>query len=104
MDLNLITSMKINITQRAMEFLEKANKHELYIEHMVITQCCIPLATPPTVRKGSPRKPENYYVFNVDGITVYYDRNLITKSEVTIDAQGVGFVKGLFVSDWVIKY
>ena len=72
MDLNLKTSMKINITQKAMEFLLKANKHELYIERLVVTQCCIPLATPPTVRKGCPSKPENFYVFDVDGITVYY--------------------------------
>lgn len=106
MDLNLKTnmSMKINITQKAMDFLQKANKQDLYIERLVVTQCCIPLATPPTVRKGSPRKPDDFYAINVDGITVYYDRNLITKSVVTIDAQGVGFIKGLFVSDWVIKY
>jgi len=104
MDLNLKTSMKINITQKAIEFLQKANKHEFYIENIVVTQCCIPLATPPTVRKGAPRKPENFHVFDVNGITVYYDRNLINKSEITIDAQGVGFIKGLFVSDWVIKY
>jgi hypothetical protein len=96
--------MKINITPKAIEFLQKANKHELYIENLVVTQCCIPLATPPTVRKGSPRKPENFFVYDVDGITVYYDRNLIRKTEITVDAQGLWFSKGLLVTDWVIKY
>lgn len=104
MDLDLITSMKINITQKAMEFLQKANKQEFYIERLVVTQCCIPLATPPTVRKGGPRRPDNFYVFDVDGITVYYDRNLIQKREITIDVQGLGLSKGLHVTDWVIKY
>ena len=104
MDLNLMARMKINITKKALEFLRKANKQEFYIERLVVTQCCIPISTPPTVRKGDPRKPENFYVFNVDGITVYYDRNLIQKTEITIDAQGTGFTKGLLVTDWVIKY
>jgi len=104
MDLNLKQNMKINITQKAMESLQKANKHEFYIEHIDVAQCCIPLATPPTVRKGSPRKPEDFFVFDVDGITVYYDRNLIRKKEITVDAQGLWFSKGLVVSDWVIKY
>ncbi|ODA42287.1 CC/Se motif family (seleno)protein [Desulfosporosinus sp. BG] len=106
MDLNHTTStkMKINITQKALELLQKAKKIELYIERFVVTDCCVPLSTPPAVRKGRPLKPENFYAFEVDGITVYYDRNLISKSEVTIDAQGFGFIKGLIVTDWVIKY
>ena len=103
-DLNLITSMKINLTQKAMEFLDKANKHELYIENIDVVQCCIPLASPPIVRKGSPCKPEDFVVFNVDEITVYYDRDLRIKTEITIDAQGLWVSKGLYVSDWVIKY
>ncbi|TGE33672.1 CC/Se motif family (seleno)protein [Desulfosporosinus sp. Sb-LF] len=101
---NLISSIKFNFTQKAKEFLQKANKSALHIETMVVTQCCIPLSIPPTVRKGIPHKPENFHVFNVDGITVYYDRNLILKPEVTIDVRGLGFAKGLIVSDWVIKY
>jgi len=104
MDLTPITNMKINITQKAMEFLQKANKHEFYIEHVAVTECCIPLASPPIVRKGSPHKTENFHVFDVDGITVYYDRNLTQKTEITIDTQGPGFIKWLLVTDWVIKY
>lgn len=104
MDLNLKTSMKINITQKAMEFLQKANKHEFYLERLVVTQCCIPLATPPAVRKGSPRKPEDFFMFDVEGITVYYDRNLVRKTEITVDVQGLWLSKGLLVTDWVIKY
>ena len=103
MNLNLKT-MKINITQKAMEILQRAKKIELYIERFIVSDCCVPLSTPPSVRKGRPRKPENFYAFDVDGIIVYYDRNLISKSELTIDAQGVGFIKGLIISDWVIRY
>jgi len=97
-------TMKINITQKAMEILQRAKKIELYIERFIVSDCCVPLSTPPSVRKGRPRKPENFYAFDVDGIIVYYDRNLISKSELTIDAQGVGFIKGLIISDWVIRY
>jgi len=106
LDPNLKTSMNmnINITQKAMKFLQKAKKDKLYIKRVVVTQCCIPLSTPPTVRKGSPRKLENFYEFNIEGITVYYDRNLIRKSELTIDTQGLGFSERLIISDWVIRY
>ncbi|SPF46137.1 conserved hypothetical protein [Candidatus Desulfosporosinus infrequens] len=104
MNLELKTNMKINITQRALEFLQKAKKIELYIERLVVTQCCIPLSTPPTVRKGRPNKPEDFHMYAVDNITVYYDRNLIWKRELTIDTQRFGIFKELIISDWVIKY
>ena len=104
MDRNLNTSMKINITQKAREFLQKAKKNDLYIERLVVTDCCVPLATPPTVTKGRPRKQDDYHIFEVDGLTVFYDRNLISKPEITIDTQKFGFIKGLIVTDWVIKY
>lgn len=106
MDPNLKTTLNMNIkiTQKAMKFLQKAKKNKLYIKRVVVSQCCIPLSTPPTVRKGGPRKPEDYHEFNLDGITVYYDRNLIRKPELTIDTEGLGFGEKLMVSDWVIKY
>ena len=104
MNLSLVPSMKINITQKALEFLQKAKKSEFYIERLIVTQCCIPLSTPPAVHKGRPRIPENFHVFHVDNITVYYDRNLISKRVLTIDAQRLRFLKGLIVSDWVVKY
>lgn len=104
MDLKVPTTMKINITQKAIEFLEKAHQHELYVENIDVAQCCIPLTSPPIVRKGSPLKPEHFSVFDVDGIAVYYDRNLRLKEEITIDVQGLWISRGLFVSDWVIKY
>lgn len=104
MELNLMTDIKFNVTQKAKDFLQKAGKTELYVEAVDIQQCCIPLVVPPTVRKGRPYKPEKFDVFDIEGITIYYDRNLIRKPEVTIDAQGIGFAKGLKVSNWEIKY
>lgn len=96
-------SMKINITAQAMQFLQNAQKRELHIERFVVTDCCVPLSTPPAIRKGRPRKVENFHTFEVDGITVYYDRDLIPKSEITIDIQGHGFIKGLNITDWLIN-
>lgn len=104
MNLTQNSSMRIKITQKAREFLQKSAKKELYIENFDVSQCCIPLATPPAVRKGRPSKPEKFNVYTVDGITVYYDQNLALKPEITIDTQGIGILKGLIVSDWVIKY
>lgn len=106
LDPNLETkiNMNINITQKARKFLQKAKKNKLYIKRVVVTQCCIPLSTPPNVHKGTPRKLENFYEFNVEGITVYYDRDLIRKPALTIDTQGLGFFERLMISDWVIRY
>ncbi len=103
-NLKMSSNMNINITQKAMKFLQKAKKNKLYIKRIVVTQCCIPLSTPPAVRKGSPRKPEDFHEFIFDGITVYYDRDLIPKPELTIDTEGLGLSERLMVSDWVIKY
>jgi len=106
LDHNLKTSMSmnINITQKAIKFLQNSKKSTLYIKRIVVTQCCIPLSTPPTVRKGTPRKSENFHMYNTNGITVYYDRDLIRKREVTIDTEGLGLSERLIVSDWVIRY
>jgi len=97
-------NMNINITQKAIKFLQKVKKNKLYIKRVVVSQCCIPLSTPPTVRKGSPRKLGNFYEFIVEGITIYYDRDLIKKPELTIDTQGLGFSERLIISDWIIRY
>lgn len=96
--------MQINITDQAIDFLHKTKKNELYIELVEIQQCCIPLVVPPIVRKGRPSKPDLFHKFEVNGMTVYYDRRLIQKTEITVEAQGIGFVKGLIVADWEIKY
>ena len=96
--------MQINITNRAKEFLRKTKKDDLHIELIEIQQCCIPLSVPPVVRKGRPHKPDMFDKFEVNGITVYYDRRLALKSDITVDAQGIGFFKGLIVADWEIKY
>ncbi|WP_407313070.1 CC/Se motif family (seleno)protein [Desulfosporosinus sp. SB140] len=71
--------MRIKITHKAKEFLHRSEKTELYIEHFDDSQCCIPLTTSPAVRKGRPSKPKKFNVYTVDGITVYYDRNLACK-------------------------
>jgi len=96
--------MQINMTDKALEFLRKTNTNELYIELIEIQQCCITLVTPPVVRKGAPNKPDMFHKFVVNGITVYYDRRLILKTGITVEAQGISFMKGLIVSDWEIKY
>lgn len=97
MDLNRNTGIKINITQKALEFLQKSQKTEVYIERFDVTDCCVPLSNPPVVRKGRPRKPENFHVYYAKGITVYYDRNLIWKPQITIDIQGTGWLTRLVV-------
>ncbi|MDQ7092007.1 CC/Se motif family (seleno)protein [Desulfosporosinus sp. PR] len=92
--------MRIKITHKAKEFLQKSGKTELYIERFDDSQCCIPLTISPAVRKGKPPKPEKFNIHTADEFTVYYDRSLACKDELTIDSQGIGIVKGLIISDW----
>lgn len=96
--------MKINLTSKAKEFLQKSGKNELYIEAVEIQQCCIPLSAPPSVHKGRPLKPEKFQQFESDGFSVFYDRNLMEKPEIVIGIQGFGFLKTLAVTNWEIRY
>jgi len=104
MPIEVKPEIKINITPRAKEYLERTGSKELYIELVEIKQCCIPLAAPPDVRKGRPAKPENFLKLEADGFTVYYDRSLIRRPEITIDVQGFGIFKGLVITDWEIRF
>jgi len=97
-------SITVNLTQRARDYLAKAGTTELHINAVEIQECCIPLVAPPTVHKGAPLKPERYHRLQVDGYTVYYDRDLIQRPDITIDASGLSFARGLKITDWEIRY
>lgn len=97
-------AMTFSFTPKAKEFLLQKQPPVLHIEAVEINQCCIPLVTPPQVRRGAPYKPEKFIPIEAEGITIYYDRELPKRPQITIDLQGVGFIKGLKISDWQIRY
>lgn len=96
--------MKIILTPRAQEFLQHAGTNAISIEAIEIQQCCIPLTVPPVVRKGSPHKPEKFVLLQSDGYSIYFDKDLRYRPQITIDTKGIGFMKGLQISDWEIRY
>ncbi|CAA7600991.1 Hypothetical protein DEACI_1644 [Acididesulfobacillus acetoxydans] len=90
-------------TPRARTYLEKRGVREIYVEPVNIVECCIPVISPPSVRKGTPPKPENFLVLEADGIRVFYDKDLLRPDTLTIDTQSYGFAKTLVIKDWHIS-
>lgn len=94
---------RVDMTPKAQDYLRRAGVKDLYVEQVFIDQCCIPLVAPPDVRKGIPRKPEQFNPLQFEEFTVYYEKNLLAPPVITIDIQNYGFAKTLVIRDWKIK-
>lgn len=103
-NVNLNIKTNIQLTPKAKEFLEKVGERELYIESVDIDHCCMPITAPPIVRKGKPLMPEKFEVIDADGYSVYYDRSLSHRPQVTVDVEGFSFTKRLGVTGWEIRF
>ncbi|AHF06404.1 CC/Se motif family (seleno)protein [Desulfitobacterium metallireducens] len=97
-------AISFTFTPEAKEFLLQKQVASVHIESMDLDACCIPIVSPPAVRRGNPLKPENFIPMNAEGITVYYDRYLPKRPEVKIELSGFGLFKGLRVANWEIKF
>lgn len=104
MDEAIPTGVNIVITPRAQEYLKKSNCQEITIEEIDISSCCIPIAAPPDVRKGRPAKLGRFVLLENDGLSIYYSIGLPIRDQITIDAQGFGFIKILKIADWEVKF
>lgn len=96
--------MSFTFTPEAKEFLNLKQAASVLIESMDLDACCIPVVSPPQVRRGTPLKPENFIPMEAEGITIYYDRYLPKRPEVIIELSGFGVFKGLRVANWEIKF
>lgn len=96
--------ISFTFTPEAKEFLLQKQVASVQIESMDLDACCIPIVSPPHVRRGTPLKPEKFIPMEADGITIYYDRYLPRRPEIKIELSGFGFFKGLRVADWKIKF
>ncbi|HVJ49467.1 CC/Se motif family (seleno)protein [Desulfitobacterium sp.] len=96
-------AISFTFTPKAKEYLLQKPPVSVYIEDMTLEACCIPIVSPPQVRRGTPLKPEKFISLEADGITIYYDRFLPKRPEITIELFGVGFLKGLRIADWKIN-
>lgn len=103
MDQIIQTEVNIVITPRTQEYLKKSNCQEIMIDAINVDSCCIPIIAPPEVRKGMPMKPERYRLIEKEGISIYYEKVLPLRPQITIDTQGFGFIKTLRIADWEIK-
>ncbi|MHB1654197.1 MAG: CC/Se motif family (seleno)protein [Desulfitobacteriaceae bacterium] len=93
---------KAVLTVKAQEYLNRAGVQNLYVEQVNIQQCCIPLISPPVVRKGIPLKPANFITSEYEGYTIYFAKNLQWPPVFTIDTQNFGIAKTLVIKDWRI--
>lgn len=97
-------SINFKFTPEAKEYLQQKESASVHIESQDLDACCIPIVSPPQVRRGVPLKPEKFIPMEAEGITVYYDRCLPKRPQLTIELYGVGFLKGLRVADWEIHF
>lgn len=95
-------AISFTFTPKAKEFLQQKQSTSVHIENMCLDACCIPVVSPPQVRRGTPLKPEQFIPMVAEGITIYYDRFLPKRPEITIELFGIGFLKMLRVADWEI--
>lgn len=47
------------------------NGGTLFLEYIVVGDCCIPYQPEPSVRMGKPHNPEHYVCENTDGLTLF---------------------------------
>lgn len=97
-------ALSFSFTPEAKEFLAQKQTVSVHIESQDLDACCIPIVSPPQVRRGIPLKPENFIPMDVDGIIVYYDRYLPKRPEIKIELSGFGVFRGLRVANWEIKF
>ncbi|MEA4901924.1 CC/Se motif family (seleno)protein [Desulfitobacterium sp.] len=96
--------ISLKFTPEAKDFLFQKKVDSIHIISMDLDACCIPVVSPPAVRRGAPHNSERFITMDADGITVYYDRCLPKRAEIIIELSVVGFFKNLRVANWRIKF
>lgn len=97
------SAISFSFTPQAKEYILRNQPAIIYIQSTNLDACCVPVVAPPEVRRGTPLKPEKFILIEAEGITIYYDRFLPKRPEITIELYGVGFFKGLRIADWKIR-
>lgn len=75
------------------------NGGTLFLEYIVVGDCCIPYQPEPSVRMGTPHNPEQYVQENVDGVIIFVPRTLPRVPLVVQLNVFMGF-KRLVVNGW----
>lgn len=75
------------------------NGGTLFLEYIVVGDCCIPYQPEPSVRMGTPHKPEQYVQENIDGVIIFVPRTLPRVPLVVQLNVFMGF-KRLVVNGW----
>lgn len=81
-------TMKISISPNAKTLIEKKT-NEIILKKEV-TRSWAGTFIKPAVHAGKPENPEDYSVFEVEGITVYMPKDEGTERDIKIDVKGLG--------------
>lgn len=80
--------MEISFTKLARDYVDRENVDEVYAYMDFSIGCTITFR--PLVKEGMPTDPEEYVKHDVDGITVYYHKELNQDKYFLIGYQKVG--------------
>jgi hypothetical protein len=75
------------------------NGGTIFLEYIVVGDCCIPYQPEPSVRMGKPHNPDRYRQEHIDGVTVFVPRALPEVPLVVHLSTFMGF-KRLVVDGW----
>ena len=75
------------------------NGGTLFLEYILVGDCCIPYQPEPSVRMGAPHNPEHYLLQKIDGVTVFIPKTLPRVPLVLQLSSFMGF-KRLVVQRW----
>jgi hypothetical protein len=71
----------------------------MFLEFIVVGDCCIPYQPEPSVRMGKPHNPDQYLQEKIDGVTVFVPHSLPKVPLVVQISTFMGF-KRLVVDGW----
>lgn len=104
METHLEAEIQFEFTERAKEYLAKQGIQEITIKPVEINSCCIPVVAPPEVHRGGPKNLRDYQTYDWEGLRINYYSALAHPPKVSIDTQGFGFMKGLKITNWEIRF
>jgi len=75
------------------------NGGTMFLEYIIVGDCCVPYQPEPSVRMGKPHNPDQYRLESIDGVTVFVPYTLPVVPLVVQLSTFMGF-KRLVVNGW----
>ncbi|HTZ40266.1 MAG TPA: CC/Se motif family (seleno)protein [Syntrophales bacterium] len=75
------------------------NGGTIFLDYIIVGDCCIPYQPEPSVRVGMPHDPERYRQEQIDGVTVFVP-NTLPQVPLVIELNSFMGFKRLVVHGW----